>query len=316
MKIGVIALLLLCFVGLAFGQSATPTATPVACSTPSLVQFASALPDTNNAGTVSIYYNSECTAAGTPHVGCTGLHTGSGLTSTPVNGDCLIFGWSFYNNLGGNLGQPAGLTQLAYEPASAGLNLMALKKIASSESGDYTFTNSVQFFPTITMAEYSGTSSTCVDSAVTGVNYNGAISALTVTYGTPSIGNEMLVSMFTNGVTPGLVFTAPSGFTTRFNQVDVSNFNAGTYFGDSKFTSTSGTVVGSLPSNNNFAGIVLGIEGNTTCATPTPTATATSTPVAGKCANQINYLTKGFAGAIGSGCGVVGRPINGVGDIR
>src|SRR5580704_17024698 len=77
----------------------TATATPTATATFAPVKPVQYGGNTNSGGSsVKVFYKSECTGSGTPYEGCTGAGAGSGLASTPVNGDCMVFNVAFLNS--------------------------------------------------------------------------------------------------------------------------------------------------------------------------------------------------------------------------
>ena len=233
-------------------------------------QYANA-PSDAGSGAV-IFYNSECTANRTPYFGCTGLGTGSGLASTPTNGDCMIFSMVYYSSTS-LTGTPPGLTSAgACEALSGQMTICDYYKIASSESGDYTWTCSGTCYAVATLAEYSGTANTCLDSTVRGVNTSSSAS-VTVSYGAPAVPNEMLLLTLGSGSTSAI--TGPVDMTTQINLSESSAAYFGTLLSDSKTITTSGSET-ATSGGVNFAAIVEGIE--PAAATPTATATATATP--------------------------------------
>jgi hypothetical protein len=215
--------------------TATPTATPTCSAGISLVQHASN--SNTGASSVKVYYNSECTGAGTPYQTCTGSGTGTGLTSSPANGDCMVTSIGSLNSI--TITPPSGWTSQGTCPTAGAGDAVVCDyvKIASSESGDYTWSFSGTAFPSVSFHEYSGANaSQCLDPAVRAEN--GSSSGVhSITYGTPGVANEDLyVTMSCSGS-----LVPPSDLTTRVNILQSSGNYFALYSGDGLIINSSGT---------------------------------------------------------------------------
>jgi hypothetical protein len=284
------------------GAQATPTATPTPVGNCGItnVQTASNIATTTSASSITVFHNSECTGSGTPFAGCTGSGTGSGIATTPVNGDCLILALSYYIPFGIHTTIPSGFTEVADGSDINGtLGIFIYTKIANSESGDYTIScGGLPCFPTGILAEYSGTTTGvvgCTDTglAVGGAGSNTPVSSLTLPYISPVVNPyELVVAEFV-AQTAGNAITGPWDLTQEVNLPGVSNTSVGSYYGDNKLINNAGYEVATVGTTDNMAGAAVGlVPAAAVCeATPTPTATRTATPTATATATATNTAT-------------------------
>jgi YD repeat-containing protein len=245
--------------------------TALHAQTIALVQYAS---NSNASGSsVTVFYNSQCTRAGTPYFGCTGAGTGSGLSGTPANGDCLVASVASYNN-SITITPPSGWSSEGTCPTAGFGNAIVCDfvKAASGESGDYTWSFSGAAYPSISFHEYSGANpSQCLDPAVR-AEAGSASGVSNITYGTPSVPNEELyVTMSCNNS-----LTPPSDLTARVNIAQLGDNYFSIYSGDNKIINSAGTESSYSCGGQNSI-IAEGIEPAATSPTPTASATATAT---------------------------------------
>jgi hypothetical protein len=247
--------------------------------------------NTNGAGTqIQTFKNSECTGAGAPYGGCTGISAGSGFTTSISQNDCITaFVDTYNNNAGGTFGSivvtaPSGwngpVTKLT-TGAELAVGTDWWKAAGPSETGDYVFTCTVSgvptaCYPSISFGDYSGTNApngACFDPAISNHNTGGG-PALAVLYGTPTYPNTMIIGLFEAASSLG----GPADLTQRYLVQQSGGQYFSNYYGDNKITSTSGGETGS--GSGTVGGIVEGIEPLQAIPTATATATATATSTA------------------------------------
>ena len=175
--------------------TATATATPTATATFAPVKPVQYGGNTSSGGSsVKVFYKSECTGSGTPYEGCTGAGAGSGLASTPVNGDCMVFNVAFKLQTRHHNHSAAGFNQRRIVCDRRGPTLWSCAisyKIANNENAATTPSHSTAaLIPSLHTVNIQAPPATCFDPAVRGAQTGAAGQSLTVNYGSPSVPGE------------------------------------------------------------------------------------------------------------------------------
>ena len=223
-----------------------------------------------------------------------GAGAGSGLATTPANGDCMVFN--------------VALRQLDNSHSTAGFNQWRLcvtssltlksaisTRLRTTRAATTPSHSTGAAYPIVTYGEYSGSASTRLIlplevSEVTSGN------SLTVNYGSPSVSGEILEMGFGSGSTFG--GRGPSNLSQRYLKDEQAFVYFGMYFGDGKSFSSAGTETatqGGSATVGHRGGIVPGattpVVTATATATPTATVTSTRTPTATATATATGTVT-------------------------